>query len=305
LPLYSERHKVKAVPIFRGFAPRINFCRNFISLSPPGDTLQTPVSSAAPPKAEKAPLLPLPAGCLYGRLIKREKRFSIAFAHQEKTLWAHTNNSGSMLGLLRPGRAILVSPAAGAGRKLPFTLEIVCLASLPLDKAPFCPAPVLSSADWVGVNTLTPNRLLRAAFETGRLPFAKGYTQLAAEVKFEDSRLDALLTGPALPPLWIECKNVTLVEDNTAAFPDAATTRGQKHLQALTRLAATGARAALFYCVQRTDAACFAPADYIDPTYAFFFREALAGGVEVYPFVVPASPGGYDLGQLLPVSFPT
>jgi sugar fermentation stimulation protein A len=244
------------------------------------------------------PLLPMPAGCLYGRLITREKRFFIAFARQGETLWAHTNNSGSMLGLLRPGLPLLVSPAQGRNRKLPFTLELVRPASPLPDNAPFYPAP---ADGWVGVNTLTPNRLLRAAFEKGRLPFAEGYTHFAAEVKYGDSRLDALLTGPNLPPLWVECKNVTLVEDNTAAFPDAATERGQKHLRALMRLAAAGARAALFYCVQRTDAACFAPAEYIDPAYAALFYEALGMGVEAYPFVAPACPAGYDLGDILPV----
>ncbi|MDR2573055.1 MAG: DNA/RNA nuclease SfsA [Desulfovibrio sp.] len=249
-----------------------------------------------------APLLPFSDGCIFGRLICREKRFFTAFAHNGETLWAHTNNSGAMLGLLRPGLPVFVSPARKPGRKLPFTLELISPTPPPPGSGPFHPLSASPwDSPWVGVNTLTPNRLLRAAFEKGHLPFAEGYTRFAAEVKYGDSRLDALLTGPGLPPLWIECKNVSLVEDNVAAFPDAETARGRKHLRALAELAAAGARAALFYCIQRTDTACFAPADYIDPAYAALFHTALRRGVEVYPFTATAGPGGYGLGRILPV----
>ena len=229
-----------------------------------------------------APLVALPEGCLYGRLIRREKRFFVAFVHKGETLWAHTNNSGSMLGLLRPGLPVLVSPAAGRKRKLPFTLELVSLEPPPPGGDPFHPLPAVPPDDgWAGVNTLIPNRLLRAAFESGRLPFAKGYTRFTAEAAYKSSRLDALLTGPEMPPLWVECKNVTLVEGGAAAFPDAVTARGQKHLRLMAELAQPGARAAFFYCIQRADAACFAPADYIDPDYAALFYDALDKGVEV------------------------
>ncbi|MDR1776582.1 MAG: DNA/RNA nuclease SfsA [Desulfovibrio sp.] len=242
-------------------------------------------------------LLPLPENCFCGRFLRREKRFFIAFSREDKLLWAHTNNSGSMLGLLRPGSPILVSPAENPARRLPYTLELVCLAGAN-DSSFFAGSP---DNAWVGVNTLVPNRILRSAFAAKLLPFARGYTHFAAEVQCGDSRFDALLTGDSLPPLWVECKNVTLVEDGVASFPDAVTVRGQKHVRAMTELVATGARAAFFYCVQRTDASCFAPADYIDPVYAGLFYEALSLGVEVWPFVVPADPTGFRFSRQLPV----
>ena len=46
-------------------------------------------------------------------------------------------------------------------------------------------------------------------------------------------------------------KNVTLMQDGRARFPDAKTTRGAKHLGELMRLKAEGARAAAVYVVQR------------------------------------------------------
>ena len=143
--------------------------------------------------------------------------------------------------------------------------------------------------------------MLEAAFHARRLPFAQGYTSLVREAKRGQSRLDGLLTAPGLPPLWVECKNVTMVEDDAACFPDAASERGQKHLRELMDIVVSGERAAMFYLVQRPDGACFAPADFIDPAYASLFYEALHAGVEMYPFRALVSPAGIDLGSPLPV----
>ena len=99
--------------------------------------------------------------------------------------------------------------------------------------------------------------------------------------------------------LWIETKNVTLVEDEVACFPDATTVRGQKHLRELIRLAQEGARAACFFLVQRADARCFGPADFIDPAFANLFWEALEKGVEMWPYRALVSPDGIGLGLRL------
>ena len=240
------------------------------------------------------PLISFASDCLIGHFVRREKRFLVEFTHNGQNLWAHTNNSGSMLGLVRPGLPVLVSPARGEGRKLAYTLEMVN--TFPLDSA-----ENPCNSGWVGVNTLTPNRLLRAAFTAGLLPFTKGYSQLKTEAAVGKSRMDGLFTGPDVPPLWVECKNVTLVEDDVAAFPDAVTLRGQKHLREMMDIASSGQRAAFFYCIQRADARCFGPADYVDPEYARLFYEALQAGVEVYPFVVTATPKGIFLAEPLPV----
>jgi sugar fermentation stimulation protein A len=204
------------------------------------------------------PLRPLPPGRVIAVLRRRVKRFIIECVLNGEPCLAHTNNSGSMLGLTRPGNLLAISPAPGPGRKLPYTLEMICLPEP--GKAPLSPeeaadpAAFATAGLWVGVNTLTPNRLLRAAFAAGELPWAAGYTEYRAEAKRGQSRLDALLTGPGLPPLWVECKNVTLVEDGVAAFPDAVTVRGQKHVREMMDIVRSGDRAAFFYCVQRADA---------------------------------------------------
>ena len=269
---------------------------------------------AAPCPGSGAPLLPLPPHCLVGAFVQRRKRFSVLLQHEGADLWVHSNNSGSMLGLCQPGAPVLASPASNPDRKLKYTQECVWLAQRAVPDMPGLAQNLAGQAHanidahgahargfWVGVNTSTPSRMLEAAFHARRLPFAQGYTSLAREAKRGQSRLDGLLTAPGLPPLWVECKNVTMVEDEAACFPDAASERGQKHLRELMDIVACGERAAMFYLVQRPDGACFAPADFIDPAYASLFYEALRAGVEMYPFRALVSPAGIDLGSLLPV----
>lgn len=235
--------------------------------------------------------LPFREPCRRAVFLARRKRFTVRARAVDgpdagRELLVHTNNTGTMLGLLRPGGAALLSPAANPGRKLPYTLEALAL-----------------GRDWVGVNTLTPNRLLYAAWQAGALPEAAGYTAFRREAVTGESRLDARLDGPA-GTLWVECKNVTLVEDDVALFPDAVTERGQKHLRELMRLKATGARVALFFLIQRPDGRCFGPADMVDPDYARLFNEALDAGVEAWPYVADVDETGIALGQRLAVVRP-
>ena len=160
-------------------------------------------------------LLPFPSGCVVGRLIRREKRFFVHVLIDGKPDVAHTNNTGSMIGLLRPGAPVLLSPAQNPERKLRWTLELVWCGD---------PAAYPRGGFWAGVNTSTPNRMLEAAFRAGKLPWAEGYTSFAREKVRGESRLDGLLEGPGMPRLWVECKNVTMSEDDVALFPDAVAT---------------------------------------------------------------------------------
>ena len=241
------------------------------------------------------PLLPFADSCVQGIFLKRYKRFSVLAQIEGREVWIHTNNSGSMQGLLEEGNSILVSRSENPKRKTPYTLELI-----------------KSKGIWVGVNTSVPNKMLERAFKAGRFDFAKGYDEmlreqnLPPELCFEDekSRLDGLLLGEGKPPLWVECKNVTLVHNGAAAFPDAKTIRGQKHMRSLINIAQKGERAACFFLVQRGDGHAFAPAAQIDEAYAALFWQARDAGVEIYPYRAHVSQAGIDLGELLPLVRP-
>ncbi len=258
-------------------------------------------------KSLHSPLLTHPENCVVGRFLRRQKRFSVAVELHGEEVWIHSNNSGSMLGLVRKNIPVLLSPAANPARKLPFTQEAVWMprtwqkdSGQTVPSAPQSSAPTdYTDGFWVGVNTSVPNKLLEAAFHANKLPFATNYTHIKREAKRGASRLDACITGEGMPPLWVECKNVTMVEDDVALFPDAATERGQKHLLELMDIVKNGERAAMFYLIQRADGHCFAPADMIDPAYAELFWQAVSMGVEVYPMRGIITAQGIDLGEVL------
>ncbi|NCC24543.1 MAG: DNA/RNA nuclease SfsA [Deltaproteobacteria bacterium] len=230
--------------------------------------------------------VPLPEGSVRAEFISRSKRFLIQARFRQEEIGVHTNNSGSMLGLLRPGAEILVSPARNPLRKLPWTLELARLGEL-----------------WVGVNTQMPNRMLRVAWETGTIPELRDWGSYRAEVAAGESRLDARLESGGRR-LWVEAKNVTLVEDGVAWFPDAETERGRKHLRELAALARGGDEVACFYLIQRADAQCFGPADFIDPEFARLFYRAMKAGVRIWPYRAEINEKWIGLGSKLPLVRP-
>jgi sugar fermentation stimulation protein A len=221
--------------------------------------------------------------CITAQFICRHKRFSIEAHYQGERIWAHTNNTGAMMGLLRPGQDILLSRSHNPKRKLPYTLELVNVRDM-----------------WVGVNTLTPNRILKLAWQYRQMKELLPYDQFLPEVKYGNSRFDACVKN-AHDKCWIEAKNVTLVEDDIAAFPDAITTRGQKHLKTLIQMKNSGMETALFFFIQRTDGKCFAPADYIDARYADLFVDAMRAGVQIWPYQAIITTEGIGIGEKIDI----
>lgn len=220
-----------------------------------------------------------------GRLIKRYQRFLADIVLADgSVITAHCPNSGSMKGCAAPGSRVLLSRSPNPNRKLAHTWELV-------------------EADgvWAGINTGLPNRLVREAIEDGTAEALQGYAAIRPEVPCgEHSRIDLLLDGPA-GRCFVEVKNVTLVEGDRALFPDAVTTRGQKHLKELMRVVREGDRGVIFFTVQRGDAHSVSPADDIDPEYGRLLRLALENGVEALAYRALVTPLEIRLTEQLPV----
>ncbi len=90
-------------------------------------------------------------------------------------------------------------------------------------------------------------------------------------------------------------------DDGIIAFPDSVTERGQKHLQTLMEVVASGKRAVLVFCVQHSGATAARPADEIDVRYGQLLREAIEKGVEVLAWKVGLSAHGFQLEHPLPI----
>ena len=227
-----------------------------------------------------------PTPLIRGTLIRREKRFFVFVRLDDGTeVVAHTNNTGTMLGCNTPGSPVWLSPADNPKRKLKWTYELV-----------------ETDGVLVGINTQVPNRLAVEGIEDGTIVELQGYERVRREVKYgENSRVDVLLERGESERCWVEVKNVTLVENGVALFPDAVTERGRKHLRELSAMVAAGDRAAMLFVVQRSDADSVAPADLIDPKYGAALREAAAAGVEILAYRADVSPDEIVLRTSLPV----
>ena len=221
-------------------------------------------------KTESDGSIPWPE-LIRGTLIRRYKRF-LADVQLEngETVTAHCPNSGSMQACCQPGRPVYLSHHDNPKRKLKYTWELIHM-----------------PGSLVGVNTQIPNRLTARAIAAGDVPELADYRTVRREVRVgKHSRIDILLESPDRRPCYVEVKNCTLVIDGMAAFPDAVTVRGQKHLRELQQLVGDGFRCAMFFLVQRMDARRFAPADHIDPEYGRLLRQVARRGVEVLVYDV-------------------
>lgn len=223
---------------------------------------------------------------IHGKLIKRYKRFLADVELDDGTIvLAHCTNSGSMKSCLEEGAEVFLSPVNNPKRKTRFTWEMI-----------------LINDGWVGINTVIPNLLAYEAILNQEIPELCGYSSVRREVKFGDSRFDVYAENSS-EKCFVEVKNVSMKEGRFALFPDAVTTRGEKHLKTLMEVKAAGIRAVMLYIVQRSDVEVFAPAEQIDPDYAQTLQKAMQAGVEVIAMQALVTPLEIRLSKKLPLAF--
>jgi sugar fermentation stimulation protein A len=203
-----------------------------------------------------------------GTLIQRYKRFlADVRLENDEIVTAHCTNTGSMMGCKEPGSPVYISRSDNLNRKLLFTWELI-----------------KTDGTWVGINTMHPNKLVPEAVESGVIAELSGYQSIRREIKVSThTRLDLCLEG-SNGNCFVEVKNVTLAMNGIAAFPDAVSERGTKHLKELMRLKRQGHRAAIVFVIQRNDCDNFRPADEIDSEYGRWLRRAVKAGVEALPY---------------------
>ncbi|GAB3370793.1 DNA/RNA nuclease SfsA [Azotobacter armeniacus] len=224
-----------------------------------------------------------------GRLLRRYKRFLADIETPAgEALCIHCPNTGSMLNCMAEGGRIWFSRSNDPRRKLPGTWE---LSETPQGRL-------------ACVNTVRANALVEEALRAGLIAELAGFTGLRREVRYglENSRVDFCLDYPG-GMAFVEVKSVTLgfAGNPVAAFPDARTGRGAKHLRELAALARQGVRAVQLYCVNLSGIEAVRPAVEVDPDYARALCEAVVAGVEVLAYGAELSPAAICLTRRLEV----
>lgn len=239
---------------------------------------------------ENNPLLWFDPPLVPGQLLRRYKRFLADVRLADgREVTAHCPNPGSMLSLIDGGpQTVWLTPVDNPARKLKWTLELIEVAGT-----------------LVCVNTQRPNALAEAAVARGLVPELAGYDNCRREVRYgENSRIDLLLGGGRRADCYVEVKGVTLSRaPGLVEFPDSVTKRGAKHLRELSRMAADGHRAVMFFLSPRGDGESFRPAADIDSAYADELRTALDAGVEALCRTCHVSARGIYPGKVIPISF--
>ncbi|MBE0149343.1 DNA/RNA nuclease SfsA [Serratia sp. J2] len=220
-------------------------------------------------------------------LIKRYKRFlADVITPEGETFTLHCANTGAMTGCASPGDTVWYSTSDNAKRKYAHSWELTHT----------------QAGDWICVNTLRANTLVREAIEQNIISELSGYSKITGEVKYggENSRIDLLLQAENRVDCYIEVKSVTLLQHQQGYFPDAVTLRGQKHLRELQNVVEQGQRAVLFFAVLHSGIDRVTPANHIDEHYAVLLAQVQQLGVEVVCYGAKLSPDGISLSAKLP-----
>ncbi|MFC0141626.1 DNA/RNA nuclease SfsA [Erwinia mallotivora] len=219
-------------------------------------------------------------------LVLRYKRFlADVITPEGEKLTLHCANTGAMTGCATPGDTVWYSTSDSLTRKYPHSWELT----------------ETQKGEWICVNTLRANSLVKEALNQQIIPELSGYSHLRAEVKYGESRIDFLLQAEGRSNCYIEVKSVTLCQNGKGYFPDAITVRGQKHLRELGRMAENDQRAVLFFAVLHSGIEDVTPARHIDAHYAELLAQAQRSGVEVLCYKAQLSPEGLSLKKALVV----
>lgn len=220
-------------------------------------------------------------------LMRRYKRFLADMKLADgKPITVHCANPGSMLSLAVSGRRCWLSHHAGTARKLEYSWE--------LEEAP---------TGCIGINTARANSVVAEALAAGAIPELAGWPIVRREVADGDaSRLDFHLSGGDGPDCWLEVKSVTMSrQPGLAEWPDAKSTRGARHLEALARLANGGEKATLLFLAQRPDCTVFRVAGDIDPAYAAALNAVDRAKVRILSYDCAVTPDGIELRKPLTI----
>ena len=222
-------------------------------------------------------------------LIRRYKRFlADVTLDSGEEITVHTPNTGSMMGCSEPGSRIWLRDSNNPKRKYRYSWVM----------------SQNSEGILIGVDTMLPNQLVSEAIQNGTVTELQGYAEITQEVPYgkESSRIDLLLTDTDKIDCFVEIKNVTAsTEKKVAMFPDAVTQRGSKHLRELIEVVKAGKRGVIFFCIQRSDARSFRPANEIDPVYSDTLKKAINNGVEALAYRAEISPEGVELKYPVPI----
>ena len=230
------------------------------------------------------------------RFLSRPNRF-IALAQLDgdeggEPVRCHVKNTGRCRELLVPGVEIWLRDHAGSmgSRRLRYSLIAV---KKKTDQGDLM----------VNIDSQAPNALVREALEAGIIRI-KGMGRLSLikpETVHGDSRFDFYVRDEESREGFIEVKGVTLERDGFAAFPDAPTERGVRHIEGLIRAKSEGYAAAAVFVIQMEGMTALVPNYGTHPAFGEALKRAREAGAQVSAFECAVDPAELHITKEVPV----
>lgn len=230
------------------------------------------------------------------RFVARHKRYTVeAVADDGTTLRAHLGDPGRLIGLLEPGARLWLSgPYPTPPRKLAWSVRFVETHSA-----------LLGRTVTVGLDASLANRVVPRLLAVPEvLPELPGPRHLRREVRLASGqRIDLGWPGDTPDALHLcEIKTVgAVIEPGIAAWPDAPSERGRRHLAHLTEHVAAGHRATLLFVASREDVTAIRANAIIDPMFATALAAAADAGLELLGVRLRLSRRGVFFAGRVPV----
>lgn len=212
--------------------------------------------------------------CHPGIFISRPNRFIAVVEIDGEEQRVHVKNTGRCRELLQPGNTVYLEKSSNPARKTQYDLIAV-------------EKQVPGGTRLVNMDSMAPNLAAKEWLEGGGLGPIEN---LRPETKIGDSRFDFVGEQDGRRVV-IEVKGCTLEEGGIAAFPDAPTERGVKHVRGLAELARAGDRCIILIVIQMKGVHTFRPNWATHPEFGEALIEARAAGVEIVAVDCEVRPG--------------
>ena len=219
---------------------------------------------------------------LAARFLRRPNRFVAEVELEGRTEAVHVKNTGRCRELLVPGARVYLTPGENPARKTAWDLIAV-------EKGPLL----------INMDAQAPNRVFGEWAAAGH--FVPGLTLLRPETTWGRSRFDFYWEAGPERRGFVEVKGVTLEQDGVAAFPDAPTERGVRHLEELSAARREGYECAVCFVIQMKGPTRFRPNEATHPAFGAALRAAAEAGVDVLAYDCRVTPDQLWLDAPVPI----
>ena len=216
------------------------------------------------------------------RFLRRPNRFVAEVELEGRTEAVHVKNTGRCRELLVPGARVYLTPGENPARKTAWDLIAV-------EKGPLL----------INMDAQAPNRVFGEWAAAGH--FVPGLTLLRPETTWGRSRFDFYWEAGPERRGFVEVKGVTLEQDGVAAFPDAPTERGVRHLEELSAARREGYECAVCFVIQMKGPTRFRPNEATHPAFGAALRAAAEAGVDVLAYDCRVTPDQLWLDAPAPI----